>query len=725
MSVANKSLQNLVKQKPGWKHQPTIARRFPMDFVEKLEAIAHKLDNEEPINPEFNCNSVDSLSTSEIQKLRMRLSLITEKRSLYFSEKFNSLVKFVYSKVNEAEKVYLNWIKKQIENSIQLTKEHAKNTCLIINNYKPFETLEEINKLIKDYPEYVKPIERKILENGQYIERTPESYFIVRGNKIRCYSPYDESGKTQLRFKKLPNHNFSSRKYGGDNSWFFPLDCSKFIIKDFEDFFIDNSVIGFKYYYQYKFLESKKRKIIKQEKEAKSFENFVENLNLEGYNLFEHQKSGIRWLIEKWSSDYKGAILADQMGLGKTWTAAIAASKICNRENIKNIFVICPASLIGNWQNELNRLGIKATVFSNSFQKIPSPLTEKSYFLIVDEAHTLQNDNSKRFQAVEKLTLGNGFKGIFMLTGTPMKNGKPINLYPLLKLLNHPIAFKKGNYEIRYCDAHLSFNRTNNLGAINLKELSEKTSDCILQRKKKDCLNLPEKIRSIIEIKWTKNEKIKYFEKYRDMWESYLKKITDGKIKPGAEALIKVNILRQCSSNFKVDWCIKTIESLVSEGQKIVVFSEFLSTIKEILLRLRKANISCRELLGSTPLIKRTQNIQDFQKGKYDVFVGSTKSGGLGITLTNANNLILLDRPWTPGDTEQAEDRVYRIGQTKSANIYWPQLGDVDKIIDLSLNSKSANIELVLEGKNTVFQSNNLLQLQQQIFQYYQRNHDI
>lgn len=727
MVVAEKSLKNLVRQKSAWNHKPTVARRFPAEFIDKIEAIAHKLDSGEDFVQKEKLSDYDSLSTLEIQKLRMKLSLIAEKRSLIFSGKFNYLIETVYSRITIEEKIYIDWIKKQIDNYNQLIRIHVRNACLIIDRYIPFENKEEMDELISNYPSSIIPIERKIIEREVgyvYTENHPESYFVYRNNKIRCYSPYDETGETQSRFKKLPDYNFSSRKHGGDNSWFFSQKCARFIIENFQDFHIDNSVIGFVYYCQYKNLVKEKKKAEEARKKAEDFSNFLANLDIEKYGLFKHQVSGIKWLVQKFYSPYKGAILADQMGLGKTWIAAIAAHEICKREGVSNLLVICPASLIGNWSSELAKLSIKAEVFSNSYQKIPEPLDD-NYLVIVDEAHGLQNDKSKRFKAVEKLILGSHFKGLFMLTGTPIKNGRPINLYPLLKLLNHPIAFKKGDYEKRYCDAHVVFNRWDNSGAINLDELAEKTADCILQRKKENCLDLPEKIRSVIELDWVPDVEKKYFDKYKKMWKKHLDKINSGEIKAGAEAVVKINILRQCSSEFKVDWCVELVENLISEGQKVVVFSEFLDTIQQLSKKLNKLDISCRELIGSTASSKRTRDVEDFQQGQYDVFLGSTKAGGVGITLTNASNLILLDRPWTPGDAEQAEDRIHRIGQTKSANIYWPQLGEIDKVIDALLQSKSTNIDIVLAGKNVSFQSENLPQLQQQIIKYYEDEYGI
>ena len=81
------------------------------------------------------------------------------------------------------------------------------------------------------------------------------------------------------------------------------------------------------------------------------------------------------------------------------------------------------------------------------------------------------------------------------------------------------------------------------------------------------------------------------------------------------------------------------------------------------------------------------------------IFIGTIKAGGVGLTLTAANQVILVDRPWTPGDADQAEDRCYRIGQKNTVNAYWIQLGMIDEAIDTLLAEKRDRIELVLKGK--------------------------
>ena len=81
------------------------------------------------------------------------------------------------------------------------------------------------------------------------------------------------------------------------------------------------------------------------------------------------------------------------------------------------------------------------------------------------------------------------------------------------------------------------------------------------------------------------------------------------------------------------------------------------------------------------------------------IFIGTIKAGGVGLTLTAANQVILVDRPWMPGDANQSEDRCYRIGQNNRINAYWIQLGAIDEAIDSLLAEKRDRIELVLKGK--------------------------
>jgi len=151
-------------------------------------------------------------------------------------------------------------------------------------------------------------------------------------------------------------------------------------------------------------------------------------------------------------------------------------------------------------------------------------------------------------------------------------------------------------------------------------------------------------------------------------------------------------------SLYKVPAAIEYTAELLEQGQAVVIFTEYLESAKALYKAL--SEIACCEILtGETKQEERQAIIDRFQSGTSKIFIGTIKAGGVGVTLTAANQVILVDRPWIPGDAEQAEDRCYRIGQNNTVNAYWIQLGVIDEAIDSLLAEKRDRIELVLKGK--------------------------
>jgi len=143
---------------------------------------------------------------------------------------------------------------------------------------------------------------------------------------------------------------------------------------------------------------------------------------------------------------------------------------------------------------------------------------------------------------------------------------------------------------------------------------------------------------------------------------------------------------------------IEYTAEILEQGQAVVIFTEYLESAKALYTALSEIS-PCELLTGETKQEERQAIIDRFQSGASKVFIGTIKAGGVGLTLTAANQVILIDRPWTPGDTDQAEDRCYRIGQNNTVNAYWIQLGMIDEAIDSLLAEKRDRIELVLKGK--------------------------
>jgi SNF2 family DNA or RNA helicase len=166
----------------------------------------------------------------------------------------------------------------------------------------------------------------------------------------------------------------------------------------------------------------------------------------DGRRLFAHQRAAARWLLAR-----RGALLADAMGLGKTLTALAAARAMVRAADCR-VVVLAPAGLHRHWRAEAASLALVAELAS--WARIPSDLPEAGCVLIVDEAHFAQTIHAKRTQAFLRLARHPRLRAIWLLTGTPMKNGRPSQLFPLLAAIGHPLAADQRTFEERYCQEH-------------------------------------------------------------------------------------------------------------------------------------------------------------------------------------------------------------------------------------------------------------------------------
>ena len=153
----------------------------------------------------------------------------------------------------------------------------------------------------------------------------------------------------------------------------------------------------------------------------------------------------------------------------------------------------------------------------------------------------------------------------------------------------------------------------------------------------------------------------------------------------GKFAFDQITKLRHAASLAKVDATREEAQALLEQGKPVVIFVSFKDTASELHAAL------CRHhpvsfLTGDTPEADRALAVDQFQNGTTTVFVSTFGAGAVGITLTAAAHVILADRPWTPGDAEQAEDRVHRLGQTEQVETTWIQAFSIDKHIDSMLS---------------------------------------
>ena len=526
----------------------------------------------------------------------------------------------------------------------------------------------------------------------------------IEDNKIILVFSGENFAREVERVKSLP-----SRKYNPDlKRWEIPLNCFEIVRKTLFDYIVSP--------------ELKEYLTALSDKPSYGYETLLNAAKLDdllpcGLTLRDHQKDGIKWLLKQ-----KSAILADDMGLGKTITSLTVARTYQNLNPDIKIIVICPVSLRKNWEIEAEKVGVK--IFTYSWGKLPEVPVNQGFLLLVDEAHYAQNLKSQRTQKLLKLTDQKGCIGCYLLTGTPMKNGRPINLYPLLLAIKHPVANDKRYYSKRYCNGQIKeVNRSgrkvwDESGAINLEELAKITSNSILRRMKNEVLSLPPKIRIVKSIELDTAQKKEHLGEIKTIILDYWSRVKKGEVSPDAQALVQLGAIRRINSKYKVPYAIEMIQELLEQNQSVVVFTEFIETTQLLYSQIvAEYGDICVLLTGDT---KDRQSVVDkFQSGEAKIFIGTSKAGGVGITLTKASNLILIDRPWTPGDTEQAEDRCYRIGQVESVFCYWLQLGEVDQGIDDLLEGKQANIATVLNGKAASITASNINDFAKKIFDKY------
>lgn len=428
----------------------------------------------------------------------------------------------------------------------------------------------------------------------------------------------------------------------------------------------------------------------------------------DGRTLYEFQKTGVGFLLE-----HPFCILGDDMGLGKTVQSVVAATAYERGRGVRTV-VLAPASVLWNWKEEAEAAGLNAIV--HSWAKVPEQPPSYPYLLIADEAHYAQTLKAQRTQRF--LALAEKAEAVWILTGTPMFNGQPRNLFTLLKAIKHPLGRLKSAYEKHFCDGQMRQIRVrgesrwvwDNTGASHTDELRAALAPYIIRRMKSDCLDLPPKTRVRRVVDPLPASLKVYNAKRRECMDEFKARVAAGEVEAWVdeeggehamgEAFAKLNALRQAASMAKVGTVMDMGDEIMEAGQNVVVFSAYRESAYELAEEWGVAAFT-----GEVPKAHREEMIRGFQAAtsgqrKGMPFVATFGAGGIGVTLTAACHVILMDRPMTPTLADQAEDRCNRIGQHWPVTAYWVQMFDVDKITDDMLEEKRKVIDAVLEGQD-------------------------
>lgn len=424
----------------------------------------------------------------------------------------------------------------------------------------------------------------------------------------------------------------------------------------------------------------------------------------------EHQKVAIEKLLA--NDKY---IIADDMGLGKTTSAIIASLE----SGAKKILIICPASLKINWQREIENYTNRKTLivegkkWGSTFdyyiinydiiknyhsteipelgQEIYQPIVnEKFDLVIIDEAHYLSNTTAQRTKLINDIV--KKIPKVWLLTGTPMTS-RPINYYNLLKMVDSPITLNWQTYVKRYCKGYqFTVNGKkiwNTGGATNLDELRERTKNLVLRRMKTDILDLPDKIITpiFLDLKSTF---------YDDELEDFMRITSENKNNESISVTInRLMKVRQVIAYEKVEYTSEIIDRCLEQGKKIIVFTNFTMTLDMLHEKYKKNSVV---LDGRMSKEKRQQSVDRFQnEDKIKIFISNIIAGGVGITLTAGEVVIMNDLSFVPAHHSQAEDRAFRYGQKKNVLVYYPIFENtIEKIIYNILNKKKNIIDQVM-----------------------------
>ncbi|AFY75460.1 DNA/RNA helicase, superfamily II, SNF2 family (plasmid) [Synechococcus sp. PCC 7502] len=620
-----------------------------------------------------------------------------EQAIIFLAERCDGAVNQDGQGFNGFDAGYGHWLNQRIETGKPILKKWAASAYKMLSKYK--RQLENASIFLPDWEAIANNyLETYPLERAKpKLVNLPEYRLEIHGNYIAAFSPYDPTGVLNEVYKSVSGYVWQKAV---EKAWTYDIAQTKNLI----DALAQAGLLS-------RFVIAPEIDQVIAEIEQTKFEQAIaaaeEILELiheaeldkplpNGRTLFDHQKEAVQWLLShREGGIYKGGILADDMGLGKTCSALVAAKAMVKVYNCP-ILVICPASLKDNWIREAEGVGIAIKVFS--WAKLPSPLEQSKYVLIADEAHYAQEMKSARTKGLLALAKSKKCLAAWLLTGTPIKNGRPKNLFPLLVATGHPLSYDKVSYEKYYCAATHKDIGSKSVwdasGAAHLNELSAKTTDIMLRRKKSECLNLPPKIRSFINAEVSKEGLKAYNQEIDELLASYRERVRLNLISDDAEAMVTLGQLRLAGSMAKVETTIAIAEEVLEQGNQVVIFTEFIESAKA----LHKA-LGGELLTGATDVKDRQALVDRFQSGESKVFVGTIRAGGVGITLTAASTVILCDRPWTPCDAEQAEDRCNRIGQTNTVNSIWIKFGRVDDLINQIIQQKSERIDLILKGK--------------------------
>ncbi len=455
--------------------------------------------------------------------------------------------------------------------------------------------------------------------------------------------------------------------------------------------------------------------------------------------LRPYQVKGVSWLAFLKQFGF-GACLADDMGLGKT--ACMIAAILHERATLQNALgsptlVICPMSIVGNWQRELQRFApslavmvhhgaerLSGDAFVAEVGKHDVVITTYSLALrdkehlsaitwqniVVDEAQNIKNDAAKQTQAIKQLS----GKYRIALTGTPVEN-RLSELWSIMEFLNPGYLGNGSDFRQRFA---IPIERYRN--AERGETLKKMIQPFVLRRLKTDKAiinDLPDKMEMKVFCNLTQEQASLYEAVVKEMLEKIEE--SDGITRKGLVLATLTKLKQVCNhpAHFMGDGSSlerrsgklarlqEMLEEVLAEGDKALIFTQF-AEMGTLLRQYLQEQLGCEALFlhGGVSKKQRDIMVQRFQETRRGtpLFILSLKAGGVGLNLTQANHVFHFDRWWNPAVENQATDRAFRIGQTKNVQVHkLVSVGTLEERIDQMIEQKKELAESIVgSGEN-------------------------
>lgn len=447
--------------------------------------------------------------------------------------------------------------------------------------------------------------------------------------------------------------------------------------------------------------------------------------------LRPYQKTGFRWLCTLEALGF-GGILADDMGLGKTIQAIAFLLYQKQRGKTGPSLIVCPASLVYNWQSECVRfageeLSVLAVAGNQSERKAQIQAcreydlvitsydllkrdaeeyqNQSFYAMMIDEAQNIKNHATQAAKAVKSIKA----QVRFALTGTPIEN----RLSELWSIFDFLMPGFLGAYERFKKEYEVPIVQKKDSAATT--RLQRMIKPFILRRIKAEVLkDLPPKEENVVYSKLEGEQKKLYAANVQRLLDSLSQKSEQEIGSSKLQILAELTRLRQicCAPGMvyedyrgesaKLDTCMELLRNAMEGGHKVLLFSQFTSLFTLLEERLKKEKMSYLKLTGATSKTTRMELVRQFNdpEGRDFLFLISLKAGGTGLNLTAADIVIHFDPWWNAAAQNQATDRAHRIGQTNPVTVFKLIARDTieEKIIKLQEAKRDLSDQIIAEG---------------------------